>query len=183
MNAIVIGLRRAALIILVSITLRHQTAQAYSQFTHEELIDIAWDDSIRPLLLQRYPGASEAALARAHSYAYGGCMLQDVGYYPLGKQYFSDLTHYVRTGAFVTSLLRNSRNIDELAFAIGAISHYVGDSIGHSEAINPDTALTFPWLGRKYGGIVTYEEAPIGHIRTEFGFDVARKPHGTAIRR
>src|ERR1700744_4332880 len=115
----------AAAMALVIVASGYVPAQAYSQFTHEELIDIVWEDSIRPLLLRHYPGASEAALARAHSYAYGGCLLQDVGYYPFGRKYFSDLTHYVRTGDFVTSLLSNAGNINELSFALGAILHYV----------------------------------------------------------
>jgi len=147
---------------------------AYSQFTHEELIDLLWDDSIRPLLLRRYPGAGEQVLRRAHAFAYGGCLMQDIGYYPFGKRFFSDLAHYVRSGDFVATLFRDARNIEELAFAIGALSHYIGDSIGHSQAVNPSTAEDFPRLEQKYGPIVTYEEAPYAHIQTELGFDVAQ---------
>jgi hypothetical protein len=149
-------------------------AHAYSQLTHEELIDLLWADSIRPLLIDRYPQATEDALRIAHAYAYGGCLIQDVGYYPFGKPFFSDLAHHVRTGEFVSAMFRNARNLDELAFAVGALSHYIGDSIGHSEGVNPATALTFPELGLKYGPIVTFEESPTGHGRTEFGFDVAQ---------
>jgi Zinc dependent phospholipase C len=149
-------------------------AHAYSQLTHEELIDLLWADAIRPLLVQRYPQATEDRLRIAHAYAYGGCLIQDVGYYPFGEPFFSDIAHHVRTGDFVSAMLRDARSLDELAFAIGALSHYVGDSIGHSEAVNPATALTFPELGAKYGPIVTYEESPVGHGRTEFGFDVAQ---------
>jgi hypothetical protein len=145
---------------------------AYSILTHEELIDLAWNDSVRPLLLKRFPGATEQQLKRAHGYAYGGCAIQDMGYYPFGKEFFSTLTHYVRTGDFVVWLLQNAQSIDEYAFAIGALSHYMGDSIGHSEAINPATAVEFPKLRRKYGPTVTYDESPHGHVRTEFAFDV-----------
>ena len=148
-------------------------AFAYSEFTHEELIDLAWNPSIRPLLLQRYPHTTPAELWRAHGFAYGGCLIQDLGYYPFGKKLFSDLTHYVRSGDFVLALLRSARNVDELAFAIGALSHYIGDSVGHAEAVNPSTAITFPTLERRYGLLVTFEDAPINHIRTEFGFDAA----------
>jgi hypothetical protein len=151
-----------------------QLASGYATFTHQELIDLAWNDSIRPVLLERYPGATNAALQEAHAYAYGGCLIQDLGYYPFGKELFSDLAHYVRSGDFVLSLLRNARDVNELAFAIGALSHYVGDSIGHSQAVNPSTALTFPSLEKKYGPIVTYEDNPTAHVRTEFGFDVAQ---------
>jgi hypothetical protein len=145
---------------------------AYSVLTHQELIDLAWNDSIRPLLLARFPGASAEQLREAHAYAYGGCAIQDMGYYPFGKKFFSNLTHYVRAGDFVAWLLANARTIDELAFAIGALSHYLGDSIGHAEAVNPATAIEFPKLQHKFGPTVTYGESPHGHIRTEFAFDV-----------
>jgi Zinc dependent phospholipase C len=147
-------------------------AGAYSVLTHEELIDLAWNSSIQPLLLARFPGATEAQLVEAHAYAYGGCAIQDMGYYPFGKRFFSDVTHYVRSGDFVAWLFRNARTIDEYAFAIGALSHYLGDSIGHFEAINPATGVEFPKLSRRFGPDVTYDESPHGHIRTEFAFDV-----------
>jgi hypothetical protein len=145
---------------------------AYSVLTHEEVIDLAWNESIRPFLLSRFPGATEAQLLEAHAYAYGGSAIQDMGYYPFGKQFLSDLTHYARTGDFISCLFRNAQTIDEYAFSIGALSHYLGDSIGHSEAINPATAVEFPKLRRKFGPSVTYDESPHGHIRTEFAFDV-----------
>lgn len=145
---------------------------AYSVLTHEELIDLAWNDSIRPLLLARFPGATEDQLREAHAYAYGGSAIQDMGYYPFGKQFFSNLTHYVRSGDFIAWLFRNAHTMDEYAFAIGALSHYLGDSIGHSQAINPATATEFPKLERRYGRVVTYDESPHGHIRTEFAFDI-----------
>jgi zinc dependent phospholipase C len=148
------------------------TTTAYSVFTHEEIIDLAWNDSIRPLLVARFPAATEEQLLNAHACAYGGSAIQDMGYYPFGKQFVSNLTHYVRSGDFVAWLLRNAHTIDEYAFAIGALSHYLGDSVGHSEAINPSTAVEFPKLERKFGPSVTYDQSPHGHIRTEFAFDV-----------
>lgn len=147
-------------------------SSAYSVFTHEELIDLAWNESIRPLLLARFPGATEEQLQVAHGFAYGGSTIQDMGYYPFGKQFFSNLTHYVRSGDFVAWLLRNAHTLDEYAFAIGALSHYLGDSLGHSEAINPATAAEFPKLKRKFGDSVTYDQSPHSHIRTEFAFDI-----------
>ncbi len=125
-----------------------------------------------PLLLDRYPGLTPAQLDEAHAYAYGGCAIQDLGYYPFGNQFFSDLTHYVRTGDFVRSLLRNARTPDEFAFAIGALSHYVGDSIGHSLATNPSVAADFPRLRARYGARVPYEANPHDHVRVEFAFDI-----------
>jgi len=151
-----------------------RSAAGYAVFTHQALIDAAWDRLIRPALLARFPGMTEPQLDEAHAYAYGGSAIQDLGYYPFGKGFFSDLTHYVRSGAFVSALFDVARGPNDYAFAIGALSHYVGDSVGHSEAINPSTVIAFPKLKRKYGQTVTYEDAPIDHIRTEFGFDVAQ---------
>jgi hypothetical protein len=145
---------------------------AYSVLTHQQMIDLAWGSSIKPLLLDRYPNTTAAQLREAQAYAYGGCEIQDAGYYPFGKQLFSNLLHYVRTGDFVASLIRNARNVDELAFALGALSHYVGDSIGHHDAVNPSTAIAFPNLALQYGHSVTYDESPHGHVRTEFAFDI-----------
>jgi hypothetical protein len=162
----------SALALVLLIVLGARMAGAYSVLTHEQIIDLAWKDSIRPVLLARYPHVTEAELHEAHAYAYGGCVIQDSGYYPFGDTFFSELTHYVRTGDFVTALIRNAHNVNELAFALGALSHYVGDSTGHHDAVNPSTAVEFPNLAAKYGPVVTYDESPHGHVRTEFAFDI-----------
>lgn len=161
-----------AIIILLVIAFVCTNCGAYSVLTHEELIDLAWNESIRPALLVKFPHATDQDLVVAHSFAYGGSAMQDMGYYPFGKRFFSNLTHYVRSGDFVAWMLRNASTLNEYAFAMGALSHYLGDSIGHSEAINPSTAIEFPKLQKKYGSKVTYGESPHGHIRTEFAFDV-----------
>jgi hypothetical protein len=147
--------------------------RAYSVQTHEQLIDLTWKASIVPLLQARFPAITPAQLQEAHAYAYGGSAIQDIGYYPFGNAFFSDLTHYVRSGDFVDSLLRNARTPDELAFAIGALSHYLGDSTGHSLAVNPSVAAEFPNLARKFNTTsVNYEQNPHAHVRTEFAFDI-----------
>ena len=150
----------------------HQDSFAYSVLTHQQIIDLAWESSIRPVLLSRYPHTTEEELRRAQAFAYGGCAIQDAGYYPFGHRFMSDLTHYVRTGDFVATLIRDARNVNELAFALGALSHYVGDSYGHQDAVNPSTAIEFPNLAEKYGPVVTYDQSPHGHVRTEFAFDI-----------
>ena len=147
-------------------------AGGYSVFTHEELIDLTWWDSVRPLLLQRYPNLTVAQLREARANAYGGCVIQDLGYYPFGNPLFSDLLHYVRTGDFIRSLFRNAKNANETAFAIGALSHYIGDTLGHPEAINIAVGKEFPALAAKYGPNVNYAEGPHQHVRAEFAFDV-----------
>jgi hypothetical protein len=147
-------------------------APGYSVLTHELLIDVTWKTRLEPLLSLRFPGVTAAQLQEAHSYAYGGCVIQDLGYYPFANEFFSNLTHYVRSGDFVMALLRNSRDVDEYAFALGALSHYFGDNIGHHDAVNPATAIGFPKLEKKYGPVVTYDDNPHAHVRVEFAFDV-----------
>ena len=95
--------------------------------THEQLIDLTWNDSIVPPLLSRYPDLTAAQLDEARAYAYAGCVIQDIGYYPFGDMTYSNLTHYVRTGDFVVSLFRNATNANEHFFAVGALSHYIGE--------------------------------------------------------
>jgi len=162
------------LLIWILIVVSEPFGFAYAVLTHQQMIDLAWGSSIRPLLLSRYPDTTAEQLRVAQSYAYGGCEIQDAGYYPFGHQIVSDLTHYIRTGDFVASLIRNSRNVNELAFALGALSHYVGDTIGHHDAVNPATAVAFPKLALQYGHSITYDESPHGHVRTEFAFDIDR---------
>jgi hypothetical protein len=149
-----------------------EVSRAYSVLTHEQLIDLTWKDLLLPLLHKRFPQTTAADLNEAHAYAYGGCAIQDLGYYPFSHRFFSDLTHYVRSGDFITNLLRDARNANEYAFALGALSHYVGDTVGHHDAINPATAIAFPKLEKKYGAAVTYDQSPHAHIRTEFAFDI-----------
>jgi Zinc dependent phospholipase C len=146
----------------------------YSVLSHEALIDAAWQGSIVPLLLSRYPNTSAAELRKARAYAYGGCVIQDLGYYPLGNHYFSNLTHYVRSGDFVEALLKDSQNLDDYAFALGALSHYVADNTGHPLAVNLSVPQMYPRLREKYGNRVTYEDDPRAHIMTEFSFDVVQ---------
>jgi hypothetical protein len=166
-----------AAVVLVLALLCPRPVDAYSLLTHEQLIDLTWQDSIVPLLLSRYPNLTPADLDRARAYAYGGCVIQDIGYYPFGDRSFSDLTHYVRSGDFVVNLFRNAHDANELAFAIGALSHYIGDSIGHSEATNLAVPIEFPKLRAKYGKSVSYAEGKHQHVQTEFAFDINEIAH------
>jgi hypothetical protein len=150
---------------------------AFSFLTHETIIDMTWESGIKPVLLSRYPDTTPEQLRQAHAYAYGGSVIQDAGYYPFGHPPFSNLTHYVRTGDFVTNLIRQAQNVNELAFALGALSHYVGDTIGHRESVNPAVAIEFPNLAQQYGPVVTYEESPHAHVRTEWAFDIDQLSH------
>jgi len=146
---------------------------AYSVLTHEEIVDLLWKDEIRPLLLKRFPALTEDQITEAHAYAYGGAVIQDLGYYPFGSKQFSDLTHYVRSGDFVRELLRESQDANEYAFAMGALAHYASDIAGHP-TVNQAVAIEYPKLRAKFGNSVNYAENTTTHIRTEFGFDMVQ---------
>jgi hypothetical protein len=148
------------------------SAAAYSVLSHEAIIDSAWDTSIKPVLLKRFPDATPDELREAHGYAYGGAIVQDMGYYPHGSIFFSDLAHYVRTGDFVVALLRDSKDLNEYAFALGAMAHYAADTDGHKLGTNRAVPILYPKLRKKHGDSVTYEDDPLAHVKTEFGFDV-----------
>jgi len=152
--------------------------QAYSVLTHEAIVDSAWDTSIQKLLLKRFPNATPEDLEKAHAFTYGGCIIQDMGYYPFGSHLFSDLTHYVRSGDFIQALLREAQDLDEYAFALGALAHYAADNNGHRLAINPGVPLLYPKLEREYGPVVTYWDDHTSHMRTEFGLDVLQVAGG-----
>ncbi|HEY4739311.1 MAG TPA: zinc dependent phospholipase C family protein [Candidatus Acidoferrales bacterium] len=147
-------------------------AVAYAVLAHEAVIDSCWESGIRPLLLQRFPGSTHDELRQAHGYAYGGAIIQDLGYYPHGSHLFSDLVHYVRSADFVEALLRDSKDLNEYAFALGALAHYCADNNGHRIAVNRVVPMLYPKLRQKYGDVVTYDENPAAHLKTEFGFDV-----------
>jgi zinc dependent phospholipase C len=155
-----------------------QKAGSYSVLTHEAIIDTLWIDAIQPVLIKRFPGASQEQLRDAHSYAYGGCLIQDLGYYPFGSHFFSDLVHYVRSADFVQALLDESRDLEEYAFALGAVAHYGADVAGHSIAVNRAVPLLYPNLRRQFGNEVTYADNPSAHLKTEFGFDVLQVARG-----
>jgi hypothetical protein len=145
----------------------------YSVLTHEEIVDLVWTDEIRTLLLKRFPELSEDQLKEAHAYAYGGAVIQDLGYYPFGAAEFSDLVHYVRSGDFVSELLMESQNADEYAFALGALAHYASDIAGHP-AVNQAVAIQYPKLRARFGNSVKYAQNKTAHLKTEFGFDMVQ---------
>jgi len=146
---------------------------AYSVLSHEELVDVAWDSDIRPALAKRFPSATAEEIKNAHAYAYGGSVIQDLGYYPLGNREFTNLLHYVRSGDFVVWMLREAHDVDEYAFALGALSHYAADVWGHP-AVNAGVAIEYPNLRARFGKTVYYEDNPEAHLKTEFSFDVVQ---------
>ena len=155
------------LLLLLAVT---PAAKAYSVLTHEAIIDASWEHELKPLLLARFPGSTEDQLRDAHAHAYGGAIIQDMGYYPFGSHFFSDLTHYVRSGDFIVALIRDSQDLNEYAFALGALAHYAADNEGHPVAVNRAEPLIYPKIAKKFGHVVTYEDDPKTHLKTEFGF-------------
>ena len=140
--------------------------------SHQAIIDATWESDIKPALRQRFPNATEDELNRGQAYAYGGAIIQDLGYYPYGNKLFSDLTHYVRSADFIFALLRDSQDVYEYAFSLGAMAHYAADNNGHRDGTNRAVPVLYPKLKHKYGDSVSYEEDKLAHVKTEFGFDV-----------
>ncbi len=155
-----------------------RASYGYSVLTHEAIVDSLWTDSIAPLIKKRFPEVTPEQLVQAHAYAYGGAIIQDMGYFPLGSKLFSDLAHYVRSGDLVSALIADSDTVDECAFALGSLAHYASDTVGHPGAINRVVPMLYPKLRAKYGAVVAYEKDPAAHLKTEFGFDVLEIAQG-----
>ena len=155
-----------------------RSASAYSPLTSEAIVNTAWDSAIKPLLSRKYAGATDAELRRARAYAYGGCVIQDLGFYPHGAMLFTELLHYVRSGEFVANLVNDAEPIEEYAFALGALGHYIGDSTGHPMATNRVVPMLYPKDRRRYGARATYEDDPTAHLQVEFSFDVLQVARG-----
>jgi hypothetical protein len=174
---------RAIVLRLAAVLLLAQAGAGYSVLTHEQIVDLLWEDRIQPMLKARFPGITDADLKQAHAYAYGGSLVQDMGYYPFGNKYFSNITHYVRTGDFVMALVAQAQTANEFAFGLGALAHYASDNDGHP-MVNHTVATEFPELRQKFGDSVTYADSPTAHIRAEFGFDMVQvaKNHYTSDR-
>jgi zinc dependent phospholipase C len=153
-------------------------ASGYSVLAHEANIDALWDGTIKPMLQARFPGTTPDELLEARAYAYGGCVIQDLGYYPFGSHFFSNLLHYVRTGDFVEALIRDAQDVGEYAFALGALGHYAADNSGHPIAVNRAVPLMYPKLRAQFGNTVTYAQSPKSHVLVEFSFDVIQVAAG-----
>ncbi|GGI49767.1 hypothetical protein GCM10011425_09790 [Mucilaginibacter galii] len=150
------------------------TGQCFSILAHEAIVDAEWDITLKPLLLKKYPGATLDDLIKAHSYTYGGSLVADIGYMPGGDAYFTDLLHYVRSGDFIINLLNEANSLNEYAFALGALSHYMADKYGHSMATNVTVPELYPKLKQKFGNVVTYENDHTSHSRMEFAYDAVQ---------
>lgn len=146
--------------------------------THISVIDSTWESTIAPMIQQRFSHASEDEIQQARKFAYGGCIIQDLGYYPGGSKLFSDLLHYVRSGDFVQALIQNSETPAEYAFALAALSHYASDNNGHALATNRAVPILYPELRKKFGDEVTFDEKPSAHLKVEFGYDVVQLAKG-----
>lgn len=171
-------LKKCLFAFIFFILLAPLTTKAYSVLTHEALIDASWEKSIKPLLKLKYPSATDADLKQAHAYAYGGCLIADMGYFPFGSVYFTNLAHYVRSGDFVEALISESQNLNEYAFALGSLCHYMGDKYGHSIATNMVVPIVYPKLKKEFGPVVTYNDKPVAHSRVEISFDVLQTARG-----
>src|SRR5947207_2989688 len=173
-----LGASRLGARLTVLLLLSTSAFYGYSVLTHEAIVDSLWDASIQKMLLKRFPMSTPEELEQAHAYVYGGCIHQDMGYYPFSSKLFSDLTHYVRSGDYIAALLRESQDLNEYAFALGALAHYAADNNGHKIATNRAVPMLYPKLGQKFGREVTYSDDPSSHLQTEFSFDVLQVATG-----
>ena len=153
-------------------------AAAYSVLTHQANIDSTWERCLVPVLLKRYPATTPEELLNVKAYAYGGAIIQDMGYYPFGSELFTNLTHYVRSGDFVNNLIMEAENLNDYAFALGALAHYEADLKGHPEGTNRAMPSVYPELKAQFGNSITYLEAPKQHTQLEFAFDVVQLASG-----
>ena len=170
------------LVITLAALIHHEPRlYAFSVLAHEGLLDAVWDDDIVPLLRTRFGPLTAARLAEARAYAYGGSLIQDLGYYPFGSHLFTNLTHYVRSGAFVEVLIRDAADANEYAFALGALAHYAADNSGHPLAVNRAVPLMYPKVRAKVGDEALYADSPARHVMVEFAFDVVQVARGAYV--
>jgi len=172
MYRVLASVRPIVICLIVILLALPSPVHAYAVLSHEAIIDTVWETHIKPLLMKKFPEATEEDLSRAQAYAYGGAIIQDMGYYPYGSPFFSDLTHYIRSGDFILALLRNANELNEYAFAVGALAHYAADNFGHRLGTNRAVPILYPGLRKKYGDSVSFEDNRLAHVKTEFGFDV-----------
>src|SRR5260370_11426549 len=172
MYRLLAGVRRLVISLIAILLALPSPVHAYAVLSHEAIIDAVWETHINPLLVKKFPQAPEEDLSRAQAYAYCGAIIQDMGYYPYGSPFFSDLTHYIRSGDFIQALLRNAKDLNEYAFAVGALSHYAADNIGHRVGINRAVPILYPALPKKYAITVSFQDTPLPPAKTEFGFDI-----------
>jgi Zinc dependent phospholipase C len=161
-----------ALLVTVVLLGSSRSAGAYSVLAHEAMVDAVWQDQIVPLLRTRFPATSPEALSKARAFAYGGSVIQDLGYFPFGNKFFSNLVHYVRSGDLVEALIREARDANEYAFALGALAHYASDNNGHPQGTNRAVPLLYPKLRAEFGDAVLFAQSPSRHLMVEFAFDV-----------
>ena len=172
------GTRLATAVLLAGVLTPSSSAEGFCVLAHEAVVDAVWQDQMVPTLKERFPHTADSAIREARAYAYGGSLIQDLGYYPFGSRLFSNLVHYVRPGDFVEALVRDSQDVNEYAFALGALAHHASDSLGHSIAVNRVVPIIYPKLQAKYGDEVLYAASPPRHVMVEFAFDVHEVARG-----
>src|SRR5260370_7727361 len=146
MYRLLAGVRRIVICLIAILLALPSPVHAYAVLSHEAIIDAVWETHIKPLLVKKFPQATEEDLSRAQAYAYGGAIIQDMGYYPYGSPFFSDLTHYIRSGDFIQALLRDPKDLNEYSFAVGPLAHYPADHTCHPPPLHPTLPLPSPAL-------------------------------------
>lgn len=110
---------------------------------------------------------------------YHGAVGPDLGYFPGGVRWLSELAHCLRTGALARTLVRSARGPVERAFAWGWVTHVLADQAIH------------PWVGRGVGELLHGDRDRVvdgstdllAHLRVEMGLDAWHAARAPAVRR
>jgi hypothetical protein len=124
----------AALITLAS------PAWGYGPFNHLCAVDRNWD-----AVYKQIRGVGQLNEVDAMDAVFAGAIADDLGYYPFlnpDLKHLTNQTHYIRTGEWADFLLRSARSPNnswaavDYAFALGVLSQYAIDRMGHYYGTN-----------------------------------------------
>jgi hypothetical protein len=87
----------------------------------------------------------------------------------------------VRSGDFVEALFHHAQDVNEYAFALGALAHYSSDNAGHPLAVNRAVPMMYPKVRREVGEVALYADSPKRHVMVEFAFDVLQVAKGAYV--
>lgn len=107
--------------------------------------------------------AEDPALLNAY---FQGAFGPDMGYFPGGVAFLSDLSHHVRTGALTRCFFDRASTPTEVAFAWGWLTHVIGD-----REIHPLVGLGVgEWLHGERVFVAAASHRP-AHVHIEVGLD------------
>jgi hypothetical protein len=150
------------------------SARGYGPFNHLCVVDRNWS-----AIYAQIKAVGPLDESKAVDAVFAGAIADDLGYYPLNSSLkdLTNQTHYIRTGEWVDFLLRSARNQNsssralDYAFALGVLSHYAVDRMGHYYGTNV-VAVRLAHEELLFGPRMSYERDPGTHKNVEAGFDL-----------